>query len=138
MGRPRGTKRPTSSIRVLGRGMKQLCGICFRGGGVDGAAWGQLQHEERRGVLGWLVLISARRLPVGGSIGAWRPAHGTYWLVKGAEQLLDVRLVSGGFDWGSMRPGEARGESPAGVVVIPAETTLGACFRLLVECGKTH
>jgi len=40
VGRPRGTKRPTSSVYVLGRGTGQLCGVCFRGGGVDGGAWG--------------------------------------------------------------------------------------------------
>ena len=76
----------------------------------------------------------ARWRPVGGSIGAWRSAHGTYWFVKGAEQLFVVCL-----EWAwptttgvqSMRPGEARGKSPSGVVVIPAETSLGACFCLL-------
>jgi len=44
VGRPRGTKRPTNSVHVLGRGIGQLCVICFRGGGVDGVDWGQSQH----------------------------------------------------------------------------------------------
>ena len=52
MGRPKGAKWPTNSVHGLGRGTGQLCGVCFRGGGVDGGAWGQSQHEERRGVLG--------------------------------------------------------------------------------------
>ena len=48
VGRPKGTKRPTGSINGLDRGKGQLCGVCFRGGGVDGGAWG----EERRGLSG--------------------------------------------------------------------------------------
>jgi len=40
MGRPKGTKQPTNSVHVLGRGTGQLHGVCFRGGGVDGGAWG--------------------------------------------------------------------------------------------------
>ena len=35
MGRPKGTKRPTNSAHVLGRGTGQLCGVCFRGGGEE-------------------------------------------------------------------------------------------------------
>ena len=40
VGRPKGAKRPTNSVHGLGRGTGQLCGACFRGGGVDGGAWG--------------------------------------------------------------------------------------------------
>ena len=50
VGNPKGTKRPTDSTNGLDRGKEQLCGVCFRGGGVAGGAWGL--HEERRGVLG--------------------------------------------------------------------------------------
>ena len=40
MGRPRGTKRPTNSVHVLDRGTRQLFGVYFCSGGVDGGAWG--------------------------------------------------------------------------------------------------
>ena len=42
VGNPKGTKRPTDSINGLGRSKGQLCGVCFRGGGVDGGAWGEV------------------------------------------------------------------------------------------------
>jgi len=89
---------------------------------------GQSQHEERRGVSGCLVQILARRRPVGGLIGAWRPTHGTHWLNRGMEQQFDECLVSSGFDWGALRPTEARGEPPAGVAVIPGKRALGLFF----------
>ena len=80
VGRLKGAKRPTNSVHGLGRGTEQLSGACFRGGGVDGGAWGQSQHEERRGVSGCLVQILARRRPVGRSKGAKRPTNSVYGL----------------------------------------------------------
>ena len=38
--------RPTNSVYVLGRGTGQLCGVCFRGGGVDGGAWGAVAAAD--------------------------------------------------------------------------------------------
>ena len=56
MGRPRGTKRPTSSGCVLGRGTKQLCGVCFHGGGVDG---GDIEAVAAQGAAWRVGLIGA-------------------------------------------------------------------------------
>ena len=69
--------------------------------------------------------------------GTWRPTDCTHWLDRGTEQLLGVCLVSGGFDWGSMRPGEARGESPAEVAFIPVKTVPRTVFRPLSAVKRT-
>jgi len=109
----------------------RCCGVCGTIGVLCLSLFRQLaclacrffsQHEERRGVLGDC------RQPVGGPIGALRPTHGTHWLDRVTEQRLDVCLISGGFDWGALRP-------PARVAVIPAKTVLEAAFRLL-SAGK--
>ena len=70
MGRPKGTKRPTSSVCVLRRGTGQLCGVCFRGGGIDGGAWGAV---SARGAAWHVGLIGA---DFGQAAARWRTHRG--------------------------------------------------------------
>ena len=62
MGRPKGNKRPH---HVLGRGTRHLCGVCFRGGGVDGGAWGAVAARGAAWRVGLIGADFAQELACG-------------------------------------------------------------------------
>ena len=89
---------------------------------------GQSQHEERSGVLGCLVQILARRRPLGGLIGAWRPTHGTHWLDRGMEQQFDECLVSSGSIQVLCGPRKREESPPLELLSYPEKRALGLLF----------
>ena len=80
MGRPKGAKRPTNSAHGLGRGTGQLSGACFRGGGIDGGAWGAVAARGAAWLVGLIVADSARRRPLGRPKSAKRPTNSVHGL----------------------------------------------------------
>ena len=127
-----GARRPTNSVHGLGRGTGQLCGVCFRGGGVDGGAWGAV---AARGAA-WLVgLIGADfgQAAARGRTHRGLAAHTRHPLARQGHGTA-VRRV---FGQQRVRLGcfASRGSASRaprwGVAAIHAKTGLGAVFRLL-------
>jgi len=109
VGRPKDTKRRTGSINGLGRDKKQLCCVCFHGGGVDGGAWGAV---AARGAAWRIGLIGADfgQAVACGRIHCGLVAHTRHPLARqGHGQLCGICFRGSGVDGGAWGAATARG-----------------------------